>query len=108
MLLDGSLSARCPVCNVPLANHRQFDRVMKPAVEETPNAHTRHLLARLDQEIIELDARIGAVKTQAVSLQREAGALGTRLCYIKAIRAELRPMLDPSAPSEFPYDKRQR
>lgn len=91
----------CPGCGRPLSEH---DKLIPQL--DLPNPNSRHILARLDQEIIALDADIGMLKEQAEQIARRAGSIGTRLNYVKAIRAELWPILDPSAPAEFPYDKR--
>lgn len=70
------------------------------------NAATRNALARLDTAIIDLEAE----QQESLRIQEEARVHALAILEIKgrlmAVRTDLRPLLDSTAPREFPYDKR--
>lgn len=73
-----------------------------------PNTETRHILARLDQETLEvydIEKKLILLSTMTQNLSSDCA---DRLKELKKLRAELHPYLDPSAPRVFPYDSRSR
>lgn len=85
--------------------HHTWTQPPQQQVEQT--SVTRNLLARLDIAIIDLEAEQRAALDAARESERHAVRVGEIKADLMRIRDELRPMLDISAPHDFPYDTRR-
>lgn len=72
------------------------------------NSQTRHALARLDVIIVHLAEQELASRTAAQALEAHAGRLAELKDGFMGVRDELRPLLDSSAPEDYPYDHHRR
>jgi hypothetical protein len=73
-------------------------------IEQTSS--TRYTLAVLDNTIIDLSVEADSARKMAQEAETRAERLESFRARLMEMRDTLRPILDSSAPREYPYDKR--